>query len=117
MTREEQIAVNAIWKFLEAQEKHRRELREFDDEWKCEVRCDLKELKAGVANMPLIVDEKIAACRTGREGITAHAVELAGEDTAVSGWMSRRIGRIAVVVAIANGLVAMLVVLANWVIN
>ena len=81
MTREEQVTVQAIKELLEAQELHRKELRAADDHWRerMEEKTDkmyarIDELAECVADVPCVMDAKIAACRDEREELTREAV-------------------------------------------
>jgi hypothetical protein len=84
MTAQEQATVNAIWKFLDEQEKLRVSLREVDQAWRGTI--DLKvdrmsatvdDMKRSLANVPCVMDDKIKACRDERVGDTEEAVEFA----------------------------------------
>ncbi len=84
MTREEQATVNAIKAMLDQQERHRKELRAQDDEWRTlmmqdiqEIRNDVKRVQHQIAEMPCIMNRKIAACREEREEVTKDAVAYA----------------------------------------
>jgi hypothetical protein len=75
MTHDEQVTVNAIWRFLDENERRRAERQARDEEWRSEVKADIKELKASLTNVPCIMDDKISACRDSRVDVTEDAVK------------------------------------------
>ena len=100
-------AVGGISARIDGMEKARALAREEDKDWREGVQRDIDSIKAGLTEMPCMMDAKIDACRAGREVVTHDAVEDATRRHVLGGfftdwrtWTAFALGVIATLLAI-----------------